>query len=97
VEVVLFRGVVGGPDRDRTGDLFHAMEEFKPQNIDGTALTNRHNRQKRLNGRYLRAKCGQPTTQVAKGLIRVGSAQHFFHYLSTCAITCCTIAEATRS
>ena len=25
VEVVQFRGVVGGPDRDRTGDLFHAI------------------------------------------------------------------------
>jgi hypothetical protein len=30
---------------------------------------NRHNRQKRPNGRYLRAKCGQNLNQVAKGLI----------------------------
>jgi hypothetical protein len=33
--------------------------------IDDTALTNRHNRQKRPSGRYLRAK----SHQVAKGLI----------------------------
>ena len=42
---------------------------FKPQNIDGTVLMNRHNRQKRPNGRYVRAKCGQNLNQVAKGLI----------------------------
>src|ERR1022692_4022982 len=61
--------IFGGPDRDRTDDLFHAMEAIKPQNIDGTVLMNRHNRQKRPNGRYLRAKCGQNLNQVAKGLI----------------------------
>ena len=59
----------GGPDRDRTDDLFHAMEAIKPQNTDGTVLMNRHNRQKRPTGRYLRAKCGQNLNQVAKGLI----------------------------
>ena len=61
--------LIGGPDRDRTDDLFHAMEQIKPQNIDGTVLTNRHNRQKRPTGRYLRAKCGQNHNQVANGLI----------------------------
>src|SRR6266700_8210705 len=30
-----------------------------PQVIDDTVLMSRHNRQKRPNGRYLRAKCGQ--------------------------------------
>jgi hypothetical protein len=62
-------GFIGGPDRDRTDDLFHAMEAIKPQNTDGTVLMNRHNRQKRPTGRYLRAKCGQNYNQVAKGLI----------------------------
>src|SRR5579859_3150583 len=52
---------------------------------------------KRLNGCYLRAKCGQPTTQVAKGLIRVGSAQHSFITSPYLCNNCCTIAEATRS
>jgi hypothetical protein len=61
--------VIGGPGRDRTDDLFHAMEAIKPQTIDGTILTNRHNRQKRLNWRSLRAKCGQKLNQVASGLI----------------------------
>jgi hypothetical protein len=37
--------------------------------IDGTGLKNRQNRQKRPNGHYLRAKCGQNYNQVAKGLI----------------------------
>ena len=45
------------------------MEAIKPQNTDGTVLMNRHNRQKRPTGRYLRAKCGQNLNQVAKGLI----------------------------
>jgi integrase len=60
------KGDIGGPDRDRTDDLFHAI---KPQNTDGTVLMNRHNRQKRPTGRYLRAKCGQNYNQVANGLI----------------------------
>jgi len=44
---------------DRTDDLFHAMEAVLTQIIDGTVLTSR---QKRPNGRYLRAKCGQNMT-----------------------------------
>jgi hypothetical protein len=53
------------------------MECQEPQNIDGTVLTNRHNRQKRPNGHYLRAKCGQNLNQVAKGLI-VWNQPEFF-------------------
>jgi hypothetical protein len=45
------------------------MECLEPQIIDGTVLMNRHNRQKRSTGRYLRAKCGQNYNQVANGLI----------------------------
>jgi hypothetical protein len=37
--------IIGGPDRDRTDDLFHAMIGVMGQIIDGTVLTNRHNRQ----------------------------------------------------
>jgi hypothetical protein len=48
---------------------------------DGTVLMNRHNRQKRPTGRYLRAKCGQNLNQVANGLIvwnqpNISSALH---------------------
>jgi hypothetical protein len=39
------RRFIGGPDRDRTDDLFHAMIGVMGQIIDGTVLTNRHNRQ----------------------------------------------------
>jgi len=68
--------MIGGPGRDRTDDLFHAMEAVKPQVIDGTVLTNRQNRQKRPNRRYLRAKCGQnqPSGQWAG---RVEPAREF--------------------
>jgi len=59
--------IFGGPDRDRTDDLFHAMEALKTQIIDGTALTSRHSRQKRHNGRYLRAKCGQHNSKWPMG------------------------------
>jgi hypothetical protein len=40
---------------------------------------NRHNRQKRPNGRYLRAKCGQNLNQVANGLI-VWNQPKFLNY-----------------
>ena len=61
--------IIGGPDRDRTDDLFDAMECLVPQDIDGTVLMNRHKRHKRPTGHYLRAKCGQDLNQVANGLI----------------------------
>lgn len=66
--------IIGGLDWDRTDDLFHAMEALLDQTIDCAGLTNRHSRQNRHNGRYLRAKCGQTTQQVAKGADRVESA-----------------------
>jgi len=59
--------VFGGPGRDRTDDLFHAMEYLKPQMIDGTVFKTRHNRQKRPTWRYLRAKCGQNLTKWPEG------------------------------
>jgi hypothetical protein len=57
---------LGGPGRDRTDDLFHAMECIKPQIIDGTALTSRQNRHNRC---YLLPKCCQIHNQRATGLI----------------------------
>ncbi len=51
--------LIGGPGRDRTDDLFHAMVGIGPQVIDGRALTNRYNRQKRHNWHYLLPKCCQ--------------------------------------
>lgn len=37
--------VIAGPGRNRADDLFHAMIGVMGQIIDGTVLTNRHNRQ----------------------------------------------------
>ena len=43
--------IIGGPDRDRTDDLFHAMEARYRRFIDGKGLMSRHNRPKRPNRR----------------------------------------------
>jgi hypothetical protein len=79
---------------------FHGMEQLKPQIIDGTALNNRHNRQKRPTGHYLRAKCGQNYNQVAEGLIRVESAQTPQpvprNYAASCCIIACVRASRAR-
>jgi len=45
------------------------MEWVETQIIDGTVLTNRQNRQKRPDGRYLLPKCCQNPTMRATGLI----------------------------
>ena len=37
---------IGGPGRDRTGDLFHAMELTKSYLADGTGFNSRMSRQK---------------------------------------------------
>jgi hypothetical protein len=59
--------LIGGPDRDRTDDLFHAMVGMKMQIIDGTVLTSRHNRQKRHNRHYLLPNCCQILPSGPKG------------------------------
>jgi hypothetical protein len=64
----------GGPDRDRTDDLFHAMVGVKTQIIDGTVHTSRHNRQKRHNWRYLLPICCQ-IYLAGQRADRVGSAR----------------------
>jgi hypothetical protein len=80
IEIAVHNGQIldfmrfGGPGRDRTDDLFHAMVGMKTQIIDGTTLMSRHNRQKRHNWHYLLPKRCQiyPAGQRAD---RVGSAQ----------------------
>ena len=67
--LLICKGLFGGPDRDRTDDLFHAMECFKSQIIDGTGLMSRYSRQNRHNRRYLLPKCCQICNQWATGLI----------------------------
>ena len=69
--------LIGGPDRDRTDDLFHAMEAVLTQMIDGKVLTSRHSRQKRPNGRYLRAKCGQNMTPGGQRAGLCGTSPNF--------------------
>ena len=39
---------IGGPGRDRTGDLFHAMERLKSQLADGKGFNSRTSRRKPL-------------------------------------------------
>jgi len=51
--------LIGGPDRDRTDDLFHAMEYGNSQIIEGTALTSWLSWQNRHNWHYLLPKCCQ--------------------------------------
>jgi hypothetical protein len=43
--------IIGGPDRDRTDDLFHAMERLKVLFVDGKGLMSRLSRQNRPNRR----------------------------------------------
>jgi hypothetical protein len=43
--------MIGGPGRDRTDDLFHAMERLEWRFVDGKGVMSRLNRQKRPNWR----------------------------------------------
>ena len=61
--------LIGGPDRDRTDDLFHAMVSTKSQIIDGIVLTSWQNRQKLAKLALFAAKMLPNFTQRAKGLI----------------------------
>jgi hypothetical protein len=47
---------VGGPGRDRTDDLFHAMECAKPYLADGKGFNNRMRRQKPLKSAHFDTK-----------------------------------------
>jgi hypothetical protein len=59
--------LIGGPDRDRTDDLFHAMEVSRWRFIDGTRLTSRLSRQNRPNGHYMLPICYQFSNRVGLG------------------------------
>ena len=54
-------------------------------NIDGTVLTNRHNRQKPSTGRYLRANAGKTTTNVATGVIVWNQPSTSWQFIETSA------------
>ncbi len=58
----------GGPGRDRTDDLFHAMLRVQPYVIDGAALMSWQNRQNWHNRQYLLPKCCQKIHLRAIGL-----------------------------
>jgi hypothetical protein len=60
-------GLRGGPDRDRTDDLFHAMLWVKPHLVDLMRLMRRQNRQNRPSRRYLLPKCYQISNQWEAG------------------------------
>ena len=59
--------LIGGPGRDRTDDLFHAMLWVKAHIIDLMRLMRRINRQNRPNRRYLLPKCYQFFNQWEAG------------------------------
>jgi hypothetical protein len=69
---LIYGGLFGGPDRDRTDDLFRAI--FEPQNIDGTVLTTGRTGRKGPMGAICGQNAGklQPSGQRAD---RVESAQ----------------------
>ena len=62
-QAIDFIGFIGGPDRDRTDDLFHAMERPKGRFIDGKGLTSRLSRQDRPNRLPMLPICYQILTE----------------------------------
>jgi len=66
-QVYIKKGFIGGPDRDRTDDLFHAMLWVKAHIIDLMRLMRRINRQNRPSRRYLLPKCYQIFNQWEAG------------------------------
>jgi hypothetical protein len=50
---LIYKGLIGGPDRDRTGDLFHAMEASITWIVENKWLMRRHNRPNRHSRRGL--------------------------------------------
>ena len=63
---ILRKDLIGGPDRDRTDDLFHAIW-VKLHIVDLMRLTRRINRQNRPGRRYLLPKCYQISNQWVAG------------------------------
>ena len=57
----------GGPDRDRTDDLVHAMLWVKAHIVDLMRLMRRINRHNRPSRRYLLPKCYQFLNQWEAG------------------------------
>jgi len=80
---------------DRTDDLFHAMECFKSQIIDGIGLMSRYSRQNRYNRRYLLPKCSQICEQWATGLIVWDQPKLDRSAPSISRTTCCEIDGVT--
>ena len=58
--------LIGGPDRDRTDDLFHAMEVPRWRFVDGKGLTSRLSRQNRPTRRSMLPICYQLSIERAR-------------------------------
>jgi len=85
--------LIGGPDRDRTDDLFHAMECFKSQIIE------RHRTYESVQsaktgtiGDILLPKCCQICNQWATGLIVWDQPKFLDWPRRNCAAGCCISA-----
>ena len=74
---LICKGLFGGPGRDRTDDLFHAMLRVLSYVIDGTGLISWKNRQKRHSWQHLLPKCCQ-IHHRAIGLCRGRAARLVF-------------------
>jgi hypothetical protein len=59
----------GRHDWIRTSDLFRVKKCHKSHVVDGAVVINRHNRQKRPSGRYLRQKCDKLFTGFRAGCV----------------------------
>ena len=62
---LIYGGLFGGPDRDRTDDLFRAI--FEPQNIDGTVLTTGRTGRNGPMGAICGQNAGKTTTKWPTG------------------------------
>jgi hypothetical protein len=59
--------VYNGSDRDRTDDLFHAMEARRRRFVDGKGLMSRYSRPKRPNRRKMLPICYQNSNRAGTG------------------------------
>jgi hypothetical protein len=65
----------GGPGRDRTDDLFHAMELGNRPFVDGKGLMSRRSRQNRFNRRIFLKICYQ--NSIGHCGLDCGGSAHF--------------------
>jgi hypothetical protein len=66
---LILKELNGRHDWIRTSDLFRVKKCHESHLVDGAVVINRHNRQKRPSGRYLRQKCDKLFTGFRAGCV----------------------------